>query len=432
MSRIRKQTGAASILTRYSVAAAMGFCNVVLVLNATAGPATTQVTRSSITSPATGPIGARLDRSKTEYLTAVADAKHLLMTVIDQRISTATEAGDLDLVKSLQSAKSQVQSDGLVPDNVTDAAVVAAKGHFAQALGVANQRLANAFHDAVRDYTRARQIEFAEAIQAEYDATGLALITTGPAGAAKSASSGAAANSSDAFVLTKELPPYFESTEPYAVEADGIRPDRHVYLRTADADFLSRDFTFEVSFVAEQKENVNASVGIGEGIHNGPYWRPGNSLGVEIQSLGHLAGEVDLYRDGHAGQPIGKLPKAGPYIAQIQKRGNALMFAIGTEQGGKFVADITKRIDDLQKFAPYLNDDNVHLFFGHNALFTRVRLVATPGRAPVKIASAVAPGPQQVIVKIIPPRPKAEGGVTMRARGAASGPTSAPATSVIH
>jgi hypothetical protein len=118
---------------------------------------------------------------------------------------------------------------------------------------------------------------------------------------------------------------------------------------------------------------------------------------MQIEGQNHMAGEVTLHwqgehmrkSQGENTQKVGNLPDTGAFIARIQKQGNAVTFAVGTDHNGTFRADMSTRIDDMRAIAPSLNDHNMHLYFGNNALFTKVRLVANG--APLQSASNAAP-----------------------------------------
>jgi hypothetical protein len=342
-------------------------------------------------------IGARLDRAKTDYLSSVDGAKRELVAAVDRRLSAATDAGDLAQVQSLQAIKSTAETDASIPDDVKDTSLIQAKTRYAQTINAANQRLATAFHEAVRDYTRARDIATAQATQSEFDGSGLAAVT----GDSSSHSSGSV-SAKNIYILKDELPPYIESGSTYKLDDKGIRPDPHKYLRTTDADFLVRDFTYDIWFIADHKEDVDAWIGIGEGLRTGGGWVPEHSTLLHIHNMGQMAGLVTLNNNGDEnGEGIGHLPDTGTFIARVQKHGNTVTFSIGIDRAGTFAPEMSRRIDDIHKFSPYLNDHNAHLFFGNNMLFTQVRLTTTA--IPINKSAPSIPVP--IIAKITPPAP---------------------------
>jgi hypothetical protein len=118
-------------------------------------------------------IAQELDAAKAANKQAIADARKVLVTTVDDRLNAATDAGDLATVQSLQAVKSAAQTDGSVSDDVKDAAIVAAKKRYDQAVVAANGVLAQAYQKAVRDYTKARQIDQAMATQKELTDSGI-------------------------------------------------------------------------------------------------------------------------------------------------------------------------------------------------------------------------------------------------------------------
>jgi hypothetical protein len=325
-------------------------------------------------------IAARLERAKNDYTGAVADSRKALVAAVNSRLESAIDAGDLRTVQSLQSLKSSLETGGSIPGDMKDPAVLAANARYARSIQSANTTLAEAYRDAVRDYTRARKLSAAQATQAEFDATGLAA-SSRPAGS----SNDSAGNIYD---LSAGLPPFLEAGPPYAIEKDGIRPDDKKYLRTKDADFIDRDFTFDVWFVAEARENIGAWIGLGEGLRNGSMWRPTSSVGMHIEGINHMNGAVTLHKQTENGEEIGKLPDTGTFMARLQKQGNAVTFAVGTDHNGTFRPDMSKRIDDIRGFAPFLNDHNTHVFFGSNFIFKKVRLLTRGGAAEAPASAA--------------------------------------------
>jgi hypothetical protein len=326
--------------------------------------------------PAEGNVRARLEGAKSDYTSSISDSRKALSGAVDSRLNAAIDAGDLKTVQALQAAKSTLDSGGAIPADVKDSAIIAAKAHYAQSIESANTRLADAYRDAVRDYTRARQLTEAQATQAEFGATGLA---------------GAAASSSDQgariYDLTVGLPPFLEAGPPYSIEKDGIRPSDK-YLRTHQADLINHDFTFDVWFIEERPERTTAWFGFGEGLRNAG-GKPASSLAMHINGIEQSNWPLALHCDQHGDEELGKMPDTGVYMVRIQKAGNAVTLAIGTDQNGTFKPDMSRRIDDIHQFAPFLHDHNSHLFFGGNALFKQVRLVVNA--APADLAASAAP-----------------------------------------
>jgi hypothetical protein len=131
--------------------------------------------------PTTQAIGQDLAAAKSEYHHAVDEARKALVSTIDRRLNAAADAGNLTLVKSLQAAKSSADSDGTIPGDVTEPAVLAAKNDYDSAVQTFMAKLSAAYQTAVHDYTRSRQIDMAQATQDELD--GLGIVESLPAGA---------------------------------------------------------------------------------------------------------------------------------------------------------------------------------------------------------------------------------------------------------
>jgi hypothetical protein len=144
-------------------------------------------------------IPGRLDTAKAAYMADISNARRALVSAVDARYNAAADAGDLATVESLQAAKASAARDGTVGDEVKDPAIITAKAKMVDAITAANNRMATAYREAIRDYTRARQITEAHAVQDEFNASGLsgstaaANPTAGPASGEGSASVGGTA-----------------------------------------------------------------------------------------------------------------------------------------------------------------------------------------------------------------------------------------------
>ena len=124
-------------------------------------------------------IAGKLDAAKAARDRDVANAKRQLVAVIDQQVNAAADAGDLKTVKTLQAAMDQASKDGSLPEDLRDEKILAAKQTLTKSIATANGKLADAYTEAVKAYTKARRLSEAQATQDELAA--LALV---PAGAA--------------------------------------------------------------------------------------------------------------------------------------------------------------------------------------------------------------------------------------------------------
>jgi hypothetical protein len=131
-------------------------------------------------------IPSRLAAAKAAWAKEIADARRVLVATTDARLNAAADAGDLEAVQSLQSAKIKASLDGTLPQDTKDPTVLAAKKTMDESVTSANGRLVSAYREAVKNYTRARKISEAQATQDELVATGLSAAVAAsesPAGA---------------------------------------------------------------------------------------------------------------------------------------------------------------------------------------------------------------------------------------------------------
>ncbi len=133
----------------------------------------TRVAASNEKIPAAGDaIPAKLDAAKVAHQAEIKAARKNLVSAIDVRLNAAADAGNLAAVQMLQSAKFKAGRDGSVGENVIDASILAAKKSFDQAVAAANAKLVAAHKLAIAEYTKARKIPEAVAVQEELVALG--------------------------------------------------------------------------------------------------------------------------------------------------------------------------------------------------------------------------------------------------------------------
>ena len=136
------------------------------------------------TAPSATPedISETLDQAKLDHKRQVAAAHRDLIKVIADRINAASDAGNLDLVQSLQRAQAKATADGDVPADTSDPAILAAVQKTAKAIEACDVRLVAAYRDAIVRYTRSRRLTEAKDVQTELKASGLAGALLSPDG----------------------------------------------------------------------------------------------------------------------------------------------------------------------------------------------------------------------------------------------------------
>ena len=326
-------------------------------------------------------IAQNLAAAKAAYRSSVTQSRGTLLARIQARLNEAMDAGDLPTVQVLQAAQGAVQSGGEVPDTITDPAIVRAAADFKQAVQSANIRMARAYTLAVRDYTRARQIDQAEAIQAEFVASGLSTIdlTALPADAGGTVQD-------TTYLLGWHLPDFLTTGDPWDWHGRGIFLQRHAFIRTRLGDYLDRDFTCDFWFTTEST-GTYIFIGIGNGRGRPDDGVPINSLALNINSPDNQSGTVGFLRADGQLDPIGQLPTAGDYVARIQKLGTILTLAVGDEDAdGTFNPRFATTVSDTTVLAPFMTAHSAHLFFG-GGRFWKLRFIN--GRPPTVVPDMV-------------------------------------------
>ncbi len=346
-------------------------------------------------------VGLLLERAKADYRQAVADAKHALVLAIEARIDASSDAGDLNAVTSLQAARAAAQTDAAFADGFSDAAVLSAESRYCWMVQSANRKLGDAYRDAIRGYTRARAIEKAEAVQAEFDATGIAVTsseghelrsvakfpsadTSRPKPAPPAHDEDHAPAADGVYRLNSdELPPGFSATGTYSVSSEGLEPfDDRCLILTKEEDFLSKEFVFEARVDVPRKQD-GIILGLGDGTDHG-------SLRLVIRPAGGSSARAFLALGDRWGKPIGDIREAGPRLLRIERHGTAVTVSVGTEKDGKFEAEISQTIADPKSAIADLGERRAHLFFTGKTVWSQVRLAT--GVASGTVASAPARG----------------------------------------
>jgi hypothetical protein len=294
------------------------------------------------------------ERSKSDYLKTVADARKAYLDVISSRMDAATRAGDLNGVTQLRTAKSAVEADHALPEGIKDSSILGARTRFASTVQTANTKLATAYREAIRGFTRARQFDQATGVQAEMNALGLG------APVAPAAESGAVGGDSGSR-LARILPSFIGTSGTYSSEKNGIRLAPGTTISTKSADFLTRNFVFDLE-VFHVKQDGEARLCIGD-----ETWQ--NSIQLVIGRQ-----EAILRLGEQWGKNFGRIHPEETYTLRIERRDGPITVSIGSVINGKFVAELTRTISDPKKTIPGLNERRAKIYFAGSDVFAKVRL----------------------------------------------------------
>jgi hypothetical protein len=330
-----------------------------------------------------------LDRAKADYQSSISDARKLFVQAIAARVEVATRNGDLAAVTRFKAAQSAAELDQPLPEGVNDAAVVGARVRFNNSIQSANVKLAQTYRDAVRGLTRANRIDHAVAIQAEFDSTGL---NGAAAGGTRIATGGTTADNSHN--LARTLPSYLVASAPFAVEKEGIRPTNKCVISTHAADYLSKDFVFDVT-VAVPNDNEEITVGIGDQSHKG-------SLRVAIYNDGGWGRLAHLAIGEQWGKKMGKVHSGEIAVVRIERHEGPITASFGAIVNGKFVPELSQTVADPKQAMPEMSEKRAKLFFTGGARFLHVRLATGAAAKADMVADAAAGGPGIGIVKFGP------------------------------
>ena len=81
---------------------------------------------------------------------------------------------------------------------------------------------------------------------------------------------------------------------------------------------------------------------------------------------------------------------AGEYMVRIERKGNALTFAVDAQYNKDFKPDVERTIPDIRAIAPWLTADAARLYFGKGGLYESIR-TARPRRGQLGRPAARAP-----------------------------------------
>jgi len=317
-------------------------------------------------------VPAKLEAARAEYMATLAKARQTLVAAIDARMNAAADSGDLSAVESLQLAKISAARDGSVTEDAKDPSIVSAKARYDQAVATANHDLASAYHQAIRDYTKARQFTEAKAAQDELNAANLGdsrtVAADGSAPVSVSGNGEIALKPGPMIALRHSLPPFLVGNE-FSSEGDGIVLNSPVQTRAAD--LLSKDFIFDVE--CDRKDHgVPLFVGLSQGIAA----PDPKTTAIKVYPT-HEGGGGFIGMGNNDNCPeMGHLPEPGKCLIRVEKIGRTVIFSIGTVEDGKFMPQLSREVVDIHAFNPDLQDKTTHLYIqgGKGEIFTRVSL----------------------------------------------------------
>ena len=305
-------------------------------------------------------VGVLLDRARTQYTQEVTDAKKVYLHAFDVRIDTVSSSGDLNAVEKLQAARTAADSDSELPEGFTDSAINSARATYQRTVQTCNQKLAQSYREAVRNFTRLKAIDKAQAAQAEFEATGLSNMQTGAVPSAGNSGGGMSR-------LPHALPSYLTASGGYAAEKEGIRPAQKCVISTKATDLLTKDFLFDLS-VHVPKENEEIIAGLGDGTDRG-------SIRIRIREDGGWGRRASLCHGDEWGETIGDIHKDEIYVIRFERHGGPITVSVGSIANGKFTADMTQTLSDPKELVPGLSEKRSAIFFEGDAVFCSSRLL---------------------------------------------------------
>ncbi len=196
------------------------------------------------------------------------------------------------------------------------------------------------------------------------------------------------------------------------------------YIRTVAADYLGKDFTYEISFTTTFATDIfgtpprqsmiiglgSADIQPGFGLHE-----PVNSLFLRIGTPSTDGGAVTLSNGPLTSlATLGSITANGLHRARIEKVGDRVTFSVDAFYDGSFKADYAYVVENLAETAPFLTAENTRLFFGtaHNAdYFDNMSVVVQPWRGVLandsdadqqSLTAELVQGPSHGVVNLAP------------------------------
>ena len=172
---------------------------------------------------------------------------------------------------------------------------------------------------------------------------------------------------------TSSPSPNLEGQEAFTLAGGSIGPaapgtngDRQ-YIRTVVADYVLRDWVYEVTFSVGGPAHWDiAFIGLGHGDSRPGFGsdEPVNSLHFRVHSPNIADGFYEVWMEGRSPVVQGNVSTYGPHRARITKQGPSVTFELDADFDGSFEADSAFTIEDLAVTAPFLEFTDTHLFFG--------------------------------------------------------------------
>lgn len=154
------------------------------------------------------------------------------------------------------------------------------------------------------------------------------------------------------------LPNYLKASSDALLSLEGVNGGE---VKTADADFLNKDFVFDVVVRLRDEQRREFTIGIGEnGRERGAGWIF-NSVCLNMRG-----DWGDLTTANRKTENFTRLKEAGDYLVRLEKKGTALTFTMALRTNGKFMSLATKTLADLNKGGA-LTSKNSTLFFSGSA-----------------------------------------------------------------
>lgn len=191
-------------------------------------------------------------------------------------------------------------------------------------------------------------------------------------GAPVDAAPAEASNGDENFVrLTgPKLPGLFEPVRDLKFAEDGLNL-KDVHLRTRQADYVNKNFTYDVVFHFTPERSA-LLVGLGADEREGNWIRK-SVVGRLMSPV--AGGDVQLVMENVADATLGHLGNdTGPHMLRMQKHGNALTFALCINYRGTFTPDFIRTLPDLKAAMPTLGAKNSRIFMDDGGVVEKVRL----------------------------------------------------------
>jgi hypothetical protein len=298
------------------------------------------------------PVKEKLEKKKADYEVDIEKYHRAVTEYFDRRETAARNAGNKKLVDQIKAERQTFTDDGELPK--------AAPAALRQGRAAVRAKLAAAYEVAVKEYTRAKKDDAAAEAEGE-----LRLFK-----ASKSDDSVGWTSLAD----RKALPDPFAALPQASFSRDGVTTGGRFYAATKGGDYLAKDFKFELVYTLRNGtvEDI-IFVGIGSAARGGQFNEPKESVFLAIHPPNVIGGEIQL-----AGAAAGKVAKEGTHRVTIEKKGDAVTFAIDIDNKRKPERDVAKKVEDIKKAGPFLTDKNTHIFFGGGGVFKQFRLTEKP------------------------------------------------------